>query len=344
MFFPTLAIAQVNVLTYHNDNSRTGQNLSETILTPSNVNPNTFGKLFSHSVDGYVYAQPLYVSGVNIPGQGTHNVVFIATQHNSVYAFDADSNAGLSGGMLWHTNLGPSAIVPNNDFGNRYGDYSDITVEVGITSTPVIDLASGTIYVDAFTHDGAGVYHHRIHALNITNGTERPFSPVLVTASVSGTGVDSSNGAVTFNPMQQLQRPALTLAGGILYIAYSGYADTDPYHGWVIGFEASTLQQLTNFVFNDSPNSTITDFGPNAGEGGIWMSGNGLAVDAQTNLYLITGNGSFNATNGLGHTEYGDSFIRLSSSNGLAVADYFTPYNQDVLAANDLDLDRKSVV
>jgi hypothetical protein len=328
---------QVNVLTYHNDTSRTGQNLSENILAPANVNPNTFGQLFSYSIDGKAYAQPLYISGLNFPGLGTHNVVFVATEHNTVYAFDADNNAGATGGLLWQTNLGPSAVTPNNDFGNRYGSYSDLVPEVGITSTPVIDPVSGTLYVDAFTHEGTN-YYHRIHALNITNGTEQPFGPVQVTAAVAGQGADAVNGVVTFNAMQQLQRSALTLVGGILYVAYAGYADTDPYHGWVIGFNASTLQPLTNYVFNDTPNSDIADFGPNAGEGGIWMSGNGLAVDAQTNLYLISGNGSFNNTNGLSGTEFGDSIIKFSASNGLAVVDYFTPYNQDYLAANDLDL------
>ena len=182
--FPTLAFAQVNVLTYHNDTSRTGQNLNETILTPSNVSTNTFGKLFSYTVDGFVYAQPLYVSGLAIPGQGTHNVVFVATEHNSVYAFDADSNAGVAGGLLWQTNLGPSAATPNNDFGTRYngGQYGDILPEAGITGTPVIDTDSGTLYVDALTHEGTS-YFHRIHALNITNGTERTYSPVLVAAA-----------------------------------------------------------------------------------------------------------------------------------------------------------------
>ncbi len=328
---------QVNVLTYHNDFARTGQNTNETLLTPANVNTNTFGLLFDYAVDGQVYAQPLYVSNLPIPGQGTHNVVFVATQHNSVYAFDADSNAGPAGGLLWHTNLGPSAATPNNDFGNRYGPYHDIDPEVGITSTPVIDLNAGTLYLDAFTHDGAGLYHHRIHALNITNGQERPFSPVVVSAAVPGGGVDSSNGVVSFTAIQHLQRPALTLAGGKLYVCYSGYADTDPYHGWVIGFDAATLQQLTNYVFNTTPNATTAAFGANAAEGGIWMSGNGLAVDANNNLYFEVGNGSFNLTNASG-TEYGDSFVKLATTNGLVPADFFTPYNQATLSANDTDL------
>src|SRR5215472_16399734 len=195
---PFFAGGQVNVLTYHNDNSRLGANLNETQLAPANVNSAQFGKLFSYSVDGYVYAQPLYVSALSFPGQGTHNVVFVATQHNSVYAFDADSNGGANGGVLWTVNLGPSAATPNSDFGNRYGAYHDINPEVGITSTPVIDLGAGTIYIDAFTHEGSG-YYHRVHALRLIDGTEQPGSPVVVTASVPGAGVDSTNGVVNFS-------------------------------------------------------------------------------------------------------------------------------------------------
>src|SRR4051794_24054083 len=167
--------AQVNVVTYHNDNRRTGQNLSEVVLRPANVNSTTFGKLFTYSVDGYVYAQPLYVSGITIPGFGARNVLFVATEHNTVYAFDADKNTGPGGGVLWQTNFGPSGATPTLDFGGRFGNYTDITPEVGITGTPVIDLASGTLYVDTFKHEGSS-YVHRLHALNITNGVARPGS------------------------------------------------------------------------------------------------------------------------------------------------------------------------
>jgi len=331
------ASGQVNVLTYHNDFARTGQNTNETVLTPVTVNSNSFGKLFSQAVDGQVYAQPLYVSGVAIPGQGTHNVVFVATMHDSVYAFDADSNLGANGGLLWQVSLGTPAATPNNDFGNRYGAYHDIRPEVGIIGTPVIDLATGTLYVSAFTHEGSS-YFQRIHALNITNGVEQPFSPVIVNASVPGIGVGSSGGVLSYDPMANgLQRPALTLAGNVLYVSYSGFADTDPYHGWVIGFDKNTLQQLTNRVFVTTPNATTGTFGANAGEGGLWMGGNGPAVDAATNLFLMVANGSFNANN-TGGTEYGDSFVKLATTNGLAVADYFTPYDQATLQQNDTDL------
>ena len=335
------ARSQVNVLTYHNNNQRTGENLNEAVLAPANVNQTTFGKLFTYSVDGHVYAQPLFVSGYYFPGRGVHNAAFVATQHNSVYAFDADTN-GPPGGLLWHVNLGPSAATPSSDFGTRYGDYNNIVPEVGITGTPVIDLASGTLYVDAFTHEGS-TYSHKLHALNIADGAERSFSPVIVAATIPGNGVGSANGVVIFEAKQQIQRSALTLAGGILYVAYAGYDDTNPYHGWIIGFNAANLQQLPNYVFNSTPNSTIAQFGPDAGEGGIWMGGGGLAVDVRTNLYFATGNGSFNAFNNSGGTEYGDSFIRLSTLGGLQVADYFTPYNQAFLAGNDLDLGSSGV-
>ena len=342
------AAAQTPVWTYHNNNFRTGANTSETVLTPANVNSTTFGKLYTYPVDGYVYAQPLYVPNVAIPGRGLHNVFFVATEHDSVYALDADS-AGAAGGVLWQTSLGVSAVTTvtgvftNRNFGTRYNGnaYTDITPEVGITATPVIDTNTGTLYVDAFTGEiGGGVtnYIHRLHALNIATGAEQSNSPVVVTASVAGTGVDSVGGRVTFNAKQENARVALTLAGGTVYLTFTSYADTDPYHGWIIGYNAATLAPLTNYVFNTTPNSTTALYGSNAGEGGIWMGGNGLGVDANTNLYFFVGNGIFNVTNSSGKTEFGDSVIKLSTVNGLALADYFTPYNQLTLAANDTDL------
>jgi len=338
VFFAGLlsACGQVNVLTYHNDFARTGQNTNETVLTPANVKTNTFGLLLAYPVDGQIYAQPLCVTGLAIPGKGTHNVVFAATMHNSVYALDADGTGGTNGGVLWHVNLGTSAAMPNNDFGNRYGAYHDIRPEVGIVGTPVIDLSAGTLFVDALTHEGSS-YVHRVHALNILTGAEQAHSPVAVTASIPGTGVGSAGGVLAFDPMNNgLQRAALTLAGGILYVTYSGFADTNPYHGWILGFDARTLQQLTNYIFNTTPNSSTTVFGANAGEGGLWMGGNGPTVDANTNLYFMVGNGVFNANSG--GSEYADSFIRLSTDGGLTVADYFTPHDQASLAASDTDL------
>ncbi len=336
--FTTLAANPplVAMLTYHYDNTRDGANTNEAILTPGTVNVNSFGKLFSYTVDGQVYAAPLVMTNVTIPGQGVHDVVYVATEHDSVYAFDADSNAGTNGGLLWSTNLGISAVTPNNDFGNRYGPYHDLDPEMGITGTPVIDPASGTLYVDLFTHEGTNIYYHRIHALDIATGNERSYSPVLVAASVPGVGVDSSNGVVTFNPEQQHERPAMTLAGGKLFVAYGSYADTDPYHGWVLGYNATNLQLVTNYVFNTTPNATTAEFGANAAEGALWMGGDGLCVDASNNLYFETANGSFSAnTNG---GDYGDSFVKLATTNGLKVADYFTPYNQANMQSADADL------
>ena len=344
--FTTLAAnpsaTRVPMVTYHNDNTRQGQNPNETLLTPANVNTNTFGKLFSYAVDGYVYTQPLLLTNVAIPGQGVHDVVFIATEHDTVYAFDADSSAGANGGLLWKTNLGTAALNAISRYGRRYtgtNPYSDITPEVGATGTPVIDPSTGTLYVNAFTREVAGNvtnFVHRIHALDVTTGQERPYSPVVVAGSVPGVGVDSVGGVMTFNPMQNNQRPALTLAGGLLYVAYAGYADTDPYHGWLFAYNATNLVQQTNYIFNSTPNATTSAFGSHAAEGGIWQGGGGLCVDSNNNLFFETGNGSFSAnTNG---GDYADTFLKLSTTNGLAIADYFTPHDQASLAAADTDL------
>jgi hypothetical protein len=334
-----------SVLTYHNDNARTGANTNETLLTPANVNANNFGLLRKYEVDGYAYAQPLYFSGLNIPGKGVRNVVFVATANNSVYAFDADSDAGPDAGLLWHDDLGGGIdLVNHHEFGGRYHNnvYQDMLPQAGITGTPVIDPVSGTLYVDAFTRtetEAGPSFHHKIHALNITDGSERSFSPVEVQAEVPGTGIDSSAGVVKFDPRQHIQRPALTLAGGILYVAYGSAADTDPYHGWIIGFNASNLQPLTNCVFNTTPNATVKQFGPHAGEGALWMGGDGLCVDADNNLYFEVANGSFDADPSLGNgVDYGDSFMKLSTAgNRLVVADYFTPFNQAKMQADDAD-------
>src|SRR5271154_5661195 len=264
-----------NWLTYHYDNARDGANTNEVLLTPANVNTNDFFKLFTYTVDGEVYAQPLYMANVAIAGQGTHDVVFVATENDTVYAFDADSNAGTNGGLLWHTNLGTAATSVL--FGTRY-HHNVLNPLLGITGTPVIDPVAGTLYVDILTTpvpDTTNAQHH-VHALNIADGTEQPYSPVLVAASVPGAGVDSSNGVVTFNANQENSRPALTLAGGMLYVSFGSFGDTDPYHGWVIGFNATNLQQVTNYVFNTTPNATTAEFGVNAGEGGLWMGGAGL--------------------------------------------------------------------
>jgi hypothetical protein len=332
--------AQVNVLTYHNDNSRTGANLNETTLTPANINQHTFGKLFTYAVDGYIFAQPLYVSGLAIAGQGTHNVVLVATEHNSVYAFDADSNTNGSGGLLWQVNLGPSVTTPNPSL-----TFQAIQPEVGITGTPVIDPGSQTFYVDAFTWDGTNYFHH-VHALNLADGSDR-VAPMLVAASVPGVGNGSTNGVMHFQARQQLQRSALTLAGGVLYVCFAGFTDTqteDPYHGWVLGFNPATLQLLPNYVFCTTPNGTVPQFGSIAGRGGVWMGGGGMAVDGNNNLYFATGDGNFTAFSGTSGKDYGDSYLKMSTVGGLSVVDYFTPYTQGFQQTNDLDTGSGGVV
>jgi uncharacterized repeat protein (TIGR03806 family) len=354
--FTTLTATRVPVFTYHYDNTRQGQNTNETLLTPANVSVTSFGKLFSYPVDGYVYAQPLIMTNLNIPGKGVRDVVFVATMHDSVYAFDANSNSDAGGGLLWQTNVGISAPSPSTEYGKRYHTVGnlDVVPEEGMLGTPVIDPVSGTLYIDAFTREVvAGVstnYFHRIHALNIANGNEQSYSPITVSGYVPGTGVNGTGGVagggtgatitdngttVTFSAIQECARPALTLAGGNLYVAFGSHDDTDPYHGWVFGYNATNLALVS--IFNTTPNAKTSVFGNNAGEGAIWMGGNGLSVDEHTNLYFETGNGSFSAnTNG---GDYADSFVKLStSSNKLAVADYFTPYNQLALQNADSDL------
>jgi mono/diheme cytochrome c family protein len=237
--------------------------------------------------------------------------------------------------LLWHTNLGTALI--STFYGVRY-HHNVLNPLIGITGTPAIDTNSGTLYVDVFSGvvSNTASGFHTLHALNITNGTEQLQGPVLVSGSVPGNGVDSSNGVVTFAPQSHMNRPAMTLVGGTLYASYGSYGDTDPFHGWVIGYDTANLQQLTNYTFATTPNATTSAFGINAGEGALWMGGDGLCVDNQSNLYFESGNGSFSAyTNG---GDYGDSFIKLSTTNGLAVGDYFTPWNQASMDVNDQDL------
>jgi hypothetical protein len=319
--------AQVNVLTYHNDNARTGRNLSETVLTPANVNSNTFGRLFFQAVDGQVYGQPLYMANVAITNKGTHNVVFVATEHDSVYAFDADGNTGSNAAPLWQVSfINPAAgvtTVPNGEVAS-----ANIAPEIGITSTMVIDAGTGTIYVEAKTKEVSGPntsYMHRLHALDISSGQEKFGGPAVILPNVPGTG-DGTDGAghIPFNGLRQLNRPGLLLLNGVIYVGYASHGDVGPYHGWLLGFDAQTLQAKS--VLNTTPNG---------GLGGIWQGGDAPATDTNGNIYFITGNGTFNNANG----SYGDSFLRVTpSGTNLTLADYFTPYDQQNLADSDLDL------
>jgi outer membrane protein assembly factor BamB len=307
--------AQVSILTHHYDNARTGANTQETILTPSNVAPDTFGLLFARRVDGAVYAQPLYVPNVAVPGKGTHNAVYVATENDSVYAFDADT-----GKRLWRARLtgrGERAVP------SRLLDCGSIVPKIGITSTPVIDPNSDTLY--AVTKAiGTGGMVQKLHALDIATGEEKLGGPVVIAATVPGTAAGGTT--VEFDGALGLQRTALTLANGVVYIAWASHCDQGAYHGWVIAYDAATLGQVA--AFNASPDGAA---------GGIWQSGGGFAVDSDGDLYVAVGNGTFNAQQPTPpNTDFGESLIKFGPD--LAVLDYFTPFNQADLSAHDEDL------
>ena len=322
------------VLTYHNDNTRMGVNSNETILTLANVNTNSFGRLFTYAVDGFVYAEPLIMTNVSIPGKGTHNVVFVATEHNSVYAFDADNNAGANASPLWQTSFsGPGVTpVPYPDLGGT----TDITPEIGITSTPVIDPVTGTIYAEVKTKEPGPAYVHRLHALDITTGLERTNfgSPVVITCTnYPGTGTGDNDGEnpphVLWDPLREHSRPALTLLNGVVYMSFASHGDITPYHGWLFAYNATNLAQQPS-IFNSTPNG---------GLGGFWDGGGGPSVDAQGNIYFQTGNGDFNGGLTISPTgNYAMSLLKFTTTNGLAMVDYFAPNNAVALSGGDQDL------
>ena len=319
-----------SVLTYRNDATRQGLNTNETILTPANVNTNTFGKLFSYPVDGYVVAQPLILPNVNVAGKGVHNVVFAATEHDSVYAFDADSNSGISAAPLWHvsfinTNNGIFTVNSTKDIPAAGGGF--VGPELGISGTPVIDPVSGTLYVVSITKEivaGVTNFYNRLHALDVTSGAEKFGGPVVFQGSVRGVG-DGSDGAgnVPFVQLKHHQRQALLLLNGQLIVTFTGHFDYPPYHGWVFSYNPYTLQQTG--IWNAQPNGS---------DGGFWQAGCGPAADPQGFIYLISGNGNWDATN----SNFGDSMLKLSITNGVNLADWFTPYNQLALNLADLDV------
>jgi hypothetical protein len=325
LLLPELASAQANVTTQHNNAARTGANLSEVVLTTTNVNVSQFGKLFERTVDDEIYAQPLYVEGVDIPGVGVRNVVYVATNNDSVYAFDADDPAASA--PLWRVNYtNPAAgIVPvsRTDVGQACGTYVDFAGNIGIGGTPVIDPVSQTMYFVTRTKEN-GTFVQRLHAIDVRSGAERPGSPLAIQASVSGTGDgrDAQNN-IAFNPRTHNQRAGLLLDHGTVYIAWASYCDQGPYHGWILGYDAATLQQV--MVYNATPDG---------GLGGIWQSGGGLTADATGNLYALTGNGSFNGD--AGGRNFGNSFIKISPAG--ALLDWFTPFNWSFLNATDEDL------
>ena len=315
-------VAQVSVLTYQYDTTRAGVNSRERILTPANVNSKRFGKLFAVGVDGYIYGQPLYLPDVSIAG-GTHNVVFVATEHDSVYAFDADSPQ-----LLWQVSfLDPAngvTSVPTSDVNCEV----QISPEIGITSTPVIDAASNTIYVVAMTKEN-GSYFHRLHALDVATGAERPGSPVTIQASSPGTG---DGGIVdTLIPKNYKQRTGLLLLNGVVYFGMASHCDNNTYHGWFLGYDAGSLRQVA--MFNATPNGAM---------GSFWMGGAAPAVDSDGNIYLVSANGTFDAA--AGGADFGESYLKLSANRGLALADYFTPFNVGALDEEDEDTGSSGVV
>jgi chitodextrinase len=329
------------VTTYHNDLSRDGANMHEFALTTSSVKTATFGKLFSCSVDGAIYAQPLWVANITI-GAALHNVIVVATQHDSVYAFDADSNANPCV-PLWHANLIDAAhggtagegSVASGSGGLVGAGFGDITPETGVTGTPVIDLGTNTLYVVSKSAIASlPTFFQRLHALNLTNGNEKTGSPVAIDNSISvpGTGDGMVSGKVAFDPRNELQRPGLALVNGVVYIAWASHEDRDPYHGWIIGYNATTLAQVPGAVFNTTPNRVGT---VSYSRGGIWMGGGAPAADSSGNLYFLTGNGTFDAATG--GSNYGDSTMKLSTAAGLGVADWFTPADQASLDGADND-------
>lgn len=340
--FGPILFAQVSVTTSSNDIARTGQNLSETILTPSNVNSAEFGKLFAHSVDGFVYAQPLYLPKVTVGG-AVHNVVYVATEHDSVYAFDADANAGSNANPLWFASLLTTAhgaasgatTVPSSLLS------ADITPEVGITGTPVIDPSTGTLYVVSKTKEGSS-FVQRLHALDVTSGAEKFGGPVVIAPSIAGTGSGSVNGKLTFDPEWENQRPGLLLLNGVVYVGFAAHGDNGPWHGWILGFSASTLEPTGAFCAS-----------PNGVGSGIWMTGVGLAAEVIDpvnhpfgRMFVPTGNGDFTASAPYkAGMDYGDSILNLDLTNGVpTVQDEFTPANQVALDGSDGDLGSGGIV
>jgi outer membrane protein assembly factor BamB len=308
-----------DVVTYHNNLSRTGLNSGETILTPGTVNSSTFGKLFTLPVDGKIDAQPLYLSGLSIPGNGKHNVVYAVTENDSAYAFDADT-----GTPLWHVSLLPSGESPSGDHG-----CGQISPQIGITSTPVIDRttgAHGTIYVVSMTRDASNKYFQRIHALDVTNGQEQFGGPIAVAAQYP-----NKSSFTTFDPAQYAERQGLLLLNHVIYTAWTSHCDQNPYTGWIIGYNESTLAQ-----------TSVLNVTPNGSEGSIWQSGAGMASDGSS-IYFLDANGTFETTltsKGFPSSgDFGNAFVRVSTTNGkLAVADYFNMFNTIQESNNDQDL------
>lgn len=316
--------AATDVVTYHNDLARTGQNLKETTLTLANVNSSTFGKLFSMPVDGKIDAEPLYLSSISIPGKGKHNVVYVGTENDSAYAFDADS-----GTQLWQVSLLGQGETPSDPH-----NCGQISPQIGITGTPVIDRKNGphgTIYFAAMSENSGGTYFQRIHALDLTTGAEEFGGPTTVEAKYPGTGDGSSGGYVHFDAGQYAERQGLLLLNGVVYTGWTSHCDQRPYTGWVIGYDEKTLKRVS-----------VLDLTPNGNEGSVWQAGGGIAADGKF-VYLLDANGTFDTTlNSKGFPnmgDFGNAFVKITTaSRKLEVTDYFTMYNTVQESNSDEDL------
>lgn len=332
LFCNSVTFAQVAVTTYQYDNSRSGANTHESILTPSNVNVSRFGKLAVFSVQGFVYAQPLYVPNLVISGTA-HNTLFVATEHDQVYAFDVNNRQ-----QLWHANflmsIFPQTVI--SAVSSSDVNCDDLVPEIGITGTPVIDVTTNTLYVVAKTKEyntqtHLTTFYQRVHALDITTGHDK-VAPHTVIALARGNGTGSIGGTIAFNALLANQRPALLLSNAQVFVSWASHCDLGSYHGWLMSFDKNTLRP--SGVFVDTPNGY---------EGGLWGGGSGTAADSSGSLYAATGNGDYRVTgNG---TDYGDSVLRLNwSSSGISVRDYFTPWDQQTLDQNDIDVGSGGVV
>lgn len=322
------AASTVDVVTYHYDNQRTGQNLNETVLTPANVNSTKFGKLGAFAVDGRVDAQPLYLSAVAMPTVGTKNVLYVATEHGTVFAFDADSVSGTTSAFLWKTSVLGVGESPSDDRG-----CGQVSPEIGVTATPVIDRTRGphgAIYVVAMSKDSSGNYFQRLHALDLTTGAELFGGPLTIQATYPGTGDNSSGGNVVFDPKQYKERPGLLQIGGTIYTTWSSHCDIRPYTAWVMSFDANTLAQVS-----------VLNLVPNGSEGGIWMAGTAPAADVSGNIYFMLGNGDFDTTlTPAGfpqNADCGNCFVKLSSAKPISLLDYFNPSNTVSESNGDVD-------
>src|SRR6266851_10391128 len=322
---PGTTNSTVDVITYHYDNGRSGMNLNETTLTPANVNSTQFGKKGEFTVDGRVDAQPLYLSQVTIGGQNK-NVLYVATEHGSVYAFDADSISGTTSTFLWKT----TTLGSGETSSDPVGGCNQVSPEIGITATPVIDRARNAIYVVAMSKNSSGNYFQRLHALDLTTGQELFSGPQTILGTYPGTGDNSTGGNVVFDPQQYKERPGLLQINGTIYTTWSSHCDFRPYTSWVMAFSADALAQTS--VFNVVPNGS---------EGGIWMSGSAPAADSTGNIFFIIGNGTFDTTldsKGFpGNANCGNCFVKLSTASGTKLADYFTPH--DTVAQSNADQD-----